>query len=475
MKQLLLTTLLLLLSVATQAESRTLMLYADGCSTANVITCPEGQQVRIMAKVTMSGNVFERWSDGVTANPRLVTVNSDMSLTAIYHTTPTYTLLLYANGCDVANVITCPEGQQIRVTAETTLQGSRFTSWSDGVTTNPRLITVNSDTTLTAIYGNYCGDNLRWEYADGVLSIMGYGTMYDFSRTGQPWSAFADEITNIVMPNGMTYIGNYAFYGLQNRAFTHLVLPQTVTEIGAYAFANCNRLTSLNLSAALLSIADYAFSGCISVNDITCMASTRPDIEEHTFDGVSNYAYLYVPCDYKRSYQLNAYWNRLDIQCAGAQGSSTGVTGVEVNPSDNMAVFTWPADAAADSYTISITKDDEVFCTLIFNGNGQLMGIAFALGKDGTKSVPAARLVAAGTGWQFTVTGLSAGTHYNYSLVSADAASQTLASYTGEFTTSGTTALDAASAEHVATKLIRDGKIVIVRDGKEYDVVGHQL
>gem|GEM_PF-4433585 len=42
----------------------------------------------------------------------------------------------------------------MRVTAEAILDDSHFDCWSDGVTTNPRVIVVNSDISLTAIYNS---------------------------------------------------------------------------------------------------------------------------------------------------------------------------------------------------------------------------------------------------------------------------------------------------------------------------------
>ena len=76
-----------------------------------------------------------------------------------------------------------------------------------------------------------------------------------------------------------------------------------------------------------------------------------------------------------------------------------------VEPQDNAATVTWPTSENAATYTIEITKDGVVFCTLIFNGNGQLTGIAFAPGKNGNHHAPAAQMTA--NGLQFTVTGLN--------------------------------------------------------------------
>ncbi len=66
----------------------TLTLSADGCGSANVIRCNVGQQIQVTA-VPQANSQFSKWNDDNTENPRTVTVNEDMTLTAIFATTPT--------------------------------------------------------------------------------------------------------------------------------------------------------------------------------------------------------------------------------------------------------------------------------------------------------------------------------------------------------------------------------------------------
>ena len=61
-----------------------------------------------------------------------------------------YTLTLYANGCESANVFTCNVGQQVNISAVPLNDQQRFLQWNDGNTANPRLVTVSQDMTLTA-------------------------------------------------------------------------------------------------------------------------------------------------------------------------------------------------------------------------------------------------------------------------------------------------------------------------------------
>ena len=91
---------------------------------------------------------------------------------------------------------------------------------------------------------------------------------------------------------------------------------------------------------------------------------------------------------------------------------------------DNNATITWPSTDGAKSYELEITKNGNVFCTLLFNEDGQLTSIDF-----GNR--------AASVGFQFTVTGLDSASKYAYSMVAMDKKGNELQSYKGTFTTNG--------------------------------------
>lgn len=88
-----------------------------------------------------------------------------------------------------------------------------------------------------------CGDNLTAAFADGVLTFSGSGAMYDFSGEEAPWKGIRTSITKVVIPDGVTYIGKYAFY-----LCTHLkevTIPGTVTVVGSSAFSTCMALKTV--------------------------------------------------------------------------------------------------------------------------------------------------------------------------------------------------------------------------------------
>ena len=69
-----------------------------------------------------------------------------------------------------------------------------------------------------------------------------------------------DLITDLVIPNGVTAIKDYAF--LKCSSLTSVTIPDSVTAIGEDAFYNCDSLTSVILGNNVKSIGDHAFEEC---------------------------------------------------------------------------------------------------------------------------------------------------------------------------------------------------------------------
>ena len=72
-----------------------------------------------------------------------------------------------------------------------------------------------------------------------------------------------EEITDLVIPNSVTSIGDYAFWDC--RGLTSVAIPNSVTSIGNYAFGDCTGLTSVTIPNSVTSIGDYAFYSCIGL------------------------------------------------------------------------------------------------------------------------------------------------------------------------------------------------------------------
>ena len=112
------------------------------------------------------------------------------------------------------------------------------------------------------------GDNVTWDLNnDGVLTISGTGAMADYSfEYPMPWEAYLEDITTVVVEDGVTAIGVFAFLNCTN--LTSVTLPDTLTEIGMWAFFDCQSLPEIHLPADLTQIDFAAFGGCDALNDV---------------------------------------------------------------------------------------------------------------------------------------------------------------------------------------------------------------
>ena len=163
-----------------------------------------------------------------------------------------------------------------------------------------------------------------------------------------------------------------------------------------------------------------------------------------------------------------------EVYRAICTGDVVETEAVTIESGTTTIMITWPTETGADTYTIVIQKGDEVFCTLTFNAEGQLLNIAFTPGRNGNHPVQYAEQ--AGNGYRFTITGLEDGTDYTYDIVVKNEAGKVIKTHSGKFTTIPMAAVDNIhSPSSNNTKLLRDGQLIIIRDGKTYNAQGALL
>lgn len=137
-----------------------------------------------------------------------------------------------------------------------------------------------------------CGENLTWEFADGILTISGTGDMYDYSSADPaPWSEHCFEITNVTISDGVTSIGSYAFCYCSVKSIT---LPFGLKHIGSSAFFNCPNIQQINIPDSVEYIDPYAFSCCKGLHTVQLPASLTL-ISEELFAECDNLRNLSIP------------------------------------------------------------------------------------------------------------------------------------------------------------------------------------
>lgn len=91
------------------------------------------------------------------------------------------------------------------------------------------------------------------EYA-GKIGEIQTGQEVMFSADGRCYT------TDIVIPDGTTSIGNYAFSGCTN--LESVTISNSVTTIGNQAFANCTSLTSITIPNSVTVVGGMCFANC---------------------------------------------------------------------------------------------------------------------------------------------------------------------------------------------------------------------
>ncbi len=241
---------------------------------------------------------------------------------------------------------------------------------------------------------------------------------------------------------------------------------------GAFAYSS---IASISIPNSVTSIGDSAFVKCNSLDTIYCYAAIPPMVE-NTFinnDETNNYeSTLYIPCAALEVYTSHDVWGQFsNIDCITSNKVETDT--VVIDASTSSVTITWPTEEGADTYTIVIKKDGEIVCTLTFDSEGRLLNIAFAPGRDGNR--PAQYAEQAANGYRFTVTGLEEGTNYTYDITAKDTEDNVLQTYSGKFNTQSNMPTDVdnfdASTSNIQ-KLLRNGQLLILRDGKTYNAQG---
>ncbi|MCI6830675.1 MAG: fibronectin type III domain-containing protein [Clostridiales bacterium] len=142
-----------------------------------------------------------------------------------------------------------------------------------------------------------CGDNLTWTLDDnGTLTIAGIGKMdnWSYDDDGGTNSPFAyggyydSVIEKVVIKEGITSIGSYAFYDCES--LESVTIPDSVTSIGDATFCFCYNLPNVTVGNGVTRIGEWAFSECSSLTNIY-FRGDNPSISSDAFYNITATAY----------------------------------------------------------------------------------------------------------------------------------------------------------------------------------------
>lgn len=144
----------------------------------------------------------------------------------------------------------------------------------------------------TIVRSGKCGPYITYKLmSDGTLYINGTGDMYSWPKLitnsyddTSVMPSYIGSAKNIVISEGVTNIGDHAFYKCTN--LLSVSIPQTVTRIGERSFGNCNKLGVINLPDGLTSIGQSCFENCGELSSIV-IPNGVTKVKTTTFKGCS--------------------------------------------------------------------------------------------------------------------------------------------------------------------------------------------
>ena len=124
-----------------------------------------------------------------------------------------------------------------------------------------------------------------------TMTIRGTGPMknYDFlSCRDMPWRGAILKITRLIVDDGVTSLGDCVLHGFDGehdaRNLMEVTLPEGLTYLGNYAFFGAAKLKSITLPSTLTTIGLGAFDECAGLTDITIPSDVKT-IKEGAFGG----------------------------------------------------------------------------------------------------------------------------------------------------------------------------------------------
>ena len=133
------------------------------------------------------------------------------------------------------------------------------------------LLSACTFSAYAAVVDGTCGTSLTWTLntEDSTLVISGTGVMKNYNNYSSfaPWYDYKIYIKYVTFEDGLTSIGKFAFYSCES--LTSVTIPNSVTSIGKDAFAFCSSLTSVTIPNSVTSIGESAFHSCDGLTSVT--------------------------------------------------------------------------------------------------------------------------------------------------------------------------------------------------------------
>ena len=157
---------------------------------------------------------------------------------------------------------------------------------------------------------------VTWQYneATGILTVSGSGEIPDFTSGIADWGNYSYDTKEVVISEGITYIGEYAFCRFFN--MEKINFPSALTGIGRFAFANCLAIESVILPDGIQSIGEGAFWFCESMETLVIPDSVTT-IEQDAFMSCHNLKDVTMPFSLQGNFFEGSFIEKLTLTGTG--------------------------------------------------------------------------------------------------------------------------------------------------------------
>ena len=245
--------------------------------------------------------------------------------------------------------------------------------------------------------GGYSGDVVIPE------TVVHNGVEYAVTAIGNSAFANCHGMTSIEIPNSIVSIGSHAIRSCEK--LQSVVIPNSVVSLGRCVFHSCTGLKSAVIGNSVPVIDEYCFQYCYQLTDVvigssvtylaikafyydydlknvTCLASTPPDMYEwYSFDD-SNYGNVtvHVPGSSMEAYKNHVYWGMFTKYASLTKATSLALDQslVTLNGGEQVQLkaLVEPEDASS---SVSWTSSDNNVATVNANGVVTAVGAGEAM------------------------------------------------------------------------------------------------
>ena len=151
-------------------------------------------------------------------------------------------------------------------------------------------------------------------YGWGNISIVNFGTNSQVASIGNGAFRSCTGIKSVQLPSGVISIGSEAFQGCVS--LESITMQSAVKSIGDFAFLGCEVLNNVAIPNSVTSIGNYAFSGCLKLSNIT-LSSAIDTIAGGLFYGCVSLTQITIPSNveiiYDSAFEYCSYLTSIAI------------------------------------------------------------------------------------------------------------------------------------------------------------------